>query len=684
MKSNLASIIFIAILFSSSYSAFGQNIQSNYFEQSNGQNPAMWGEPELIQVNPASFHFLSGIRYSFEYSSPLSQLSESKTKKIETAFMLPLTEFTSSAISYRNFQISSFGKPLLQTHNLDISVARNFGVNLIGGLQFGMIRKSWSVYDFESDFTVSSIHSDNSFLKAGIIYLLDGNHQVGISAQIPVSGNINSETQTNLRVGYTFSESELNLSLFGSIEKDVVFNDYVKTISLSSVYSPFELISLMGCVSYKQYSGYFFNTGIQFSLNRESNSLKTGYAIGVYSPSDVTNHSQSYGASFQTETDPFDAKQISPDLFLNDKSNPLLSCRLLSVSTIQGSIEHPDSLKIYYQVKDDYSGIDELVFSVYQDDNLSVPVIMESKKFDSEKISSGVIRFPFQGNSENILPNGYYVFQISARDKSGKKSNSDKIQFRILSPLNDKEPPQVSFMFADTLLTVSESSVSKQIPFSITATDNQSKNIKWVGELYSINQNESAQLESRQNGISTGNKTNSFFTFSSSINSINQVSKLFAIIYTIDEVGNKSQDTSSAIPVVYAIKQLPVLPIFTFQEPKKILLKKQDQKIIPATPVTKAELFESNLISDDHLISLSPFSFHNGQLLVKESQNGLNLLGVLLQDFPDKQLTAEIPILNHESNSLAIINFLKSNYLIEENRIKFTTASANKLNFIIK
>lgn len=633
-------------------------------------------DPAGVPNHPASAHYLNGLSMSFFHHPIISGLNLGSAAVSGAMVLVPATPWLTTGFSWDRLAVTSFGKDLKSGNRFHLITAGNFGSRFIWGIDALSGLDQWTVTNLETDQTEAVITHQNWSVSGNFMVLLSENHLAGITVK---NGAVSHRERFRREVLAEYAYLQPVWQGFsGMIWREGAFTGSDEIGYQGGIWvDVFDQIRLSGSSQYFPETGFRFTAGVSVNLDLP-NGRSTFRYQGSSAKSDPGSFGQFVAIDLKSKTDPFHARQINPINLVRDHIPPMASARLLSAPVVLTSLSGEDSLKIRFAASDQGTGIRSAVIRIYSA-STGFQVMELRKNYSPQKQVNELFFWDGSSKEGNLVANGDYQAQAVFTDLAGLTSLTDLIDFNVLSPLNDRTAPTVSFEWNESEIKLKPEETRAELTGLFSADDNEKGKLRWYVECIRI-MSDSVQIPVwKTSGQQTASRIRLTVPLYRQI-----YQQAFEGIYlmkmtAVDEVGNLTSTFSSPITLIQpampekAVQAL--VEVKTLQPP--VILQLPTMKIgtdPAATSKLTAELeFNGQKISLTSLVLKS-----DGLLDIPLSQSALNLIGVLLQDNPDQKLTTIIPQTAKNADFDRLFDYFEQSFSVSSSRIQIRTAGDSK------
>ncbi|MBN8705431.1 MAG: hypothetical protein J0L62_06120 [Bacteroidetes bacterium] len=640
-------------------------------------------DPAGVPNHPASAHYLNGISMTFFHHPIISGLNLGSAAASGAMVLVPTTSWLTTGVAWDRLAVTSFDKDLKSGNRFHLITAGNFGKRFIWGIDALSGFDKWTVTNLETDQTEAVINHQNWSVSGNLMVLLSENHLAGITVN---NGAVSHRERFRKEVlaEYAFLQPVWQ-GFAGMIWREGVFSGSDEIGYQGGVWvDVFDQVRLSGSSQYFPETGFRYTAGISVNLDLPTTRSTFRYQ-GTSAKADIGSFGQFVAIDLKSKTDPFNARQLNPLDLVRDHIQPMSSARLLSAPVIFTSLSGEDSLRVRFSGSDQGTGIRSAVIHIYSTETGFQ--VMEIKKLYPQLKQVNEL-FNWDGlNKEGILvPNGDYQTQAVFTDQAGLTSLTDLLDFKVLSPLNDRTAPTVSFEWNETTVKLKPEETHAELSGLFSATDNEQGKLRWYVECIRV-MSDSVQIPLwKTSGHVPTSRTRLVVPLYRKIYQQAFEGTYLMKMTAVDEVGNLTATYSSPVQLLQA--SMPEKAIQALVEAKtpitQPILQLPTIKIL-ADPAAHSKL-KAELDFNNQKISLTSLVLRSDGILdISLSQSTLNLIGVLLQDNPDHKLTAIIPQSAKNADFDKLFDYFEQSFSVSSSRIQIRTAGdSQKVIFQVK
>ncbi len=639
----------------------------------------------------AQSFYRQNIYVGLSYYTPYQELSDGNIGTNAIQVFLPSYKWGAVNFSYTQFSVENFDNPVIDASAIEFGYANAFFKRLIIAASLKWNDYTW-YSDLSEDQTVSGVGGDLS-----AIYVLNGYQSVGFSAKNLFSPSYSAISGDNeareFRASYLWLNNSGSISLEGGA---IIEDDYYLDRNFGAfINAGFDLPSNFSLgVEFKKVIYNEIGALLAFKFRMKEFSAHLTYGVRYDdSPLPVSTLRQAWGIQFSLDRFQGDAAVVNPQLVYRDKTAPQLQINRLGNYTVFTQPDTSDIFKIHVNANDEDSGLSLLNFSIVSSEDSSIIAYRKTYNLRGGQMDDSL---SFNGilDDGGFVRNKTYIAGIEIIDKAGN-SSSETMPFKVLSLVNDSNPPEISLEFDTTGVKLEPFRTDYILMMKADIRDEESERMTWKIQLYKSG--DDSVWSAIRPLVGDDYVINRSFKWLLRDHPKNPISASYKIkVEASDELDNYAMKWTGVKNII--LEQPEIVPTEKKAEVKAAPQPVEDEKNaifylddspepVTQTSARKRMNVSASYFYRDNEIKLTDFVFTGNDFDVNANMQSLSVVGVYLQDLPASRMIIEYPQKLSQIRGFeeALIGFFEDVYGVSPDRVRVNVSgSRQSIHFIIK
>ncbi|MGD9489337.1 MAG: hypothetical protein AB7W47_15065 [Calditrichaceae bacterium] len=639
----------------------------------------------------AQSFYRQNIYAGLSYYTPYQELSDGNIGTNAIQVFLPSYKWGAINFSYTQFSVENFDDPVIDASAIEFGYANAFFKRLIIAASLKWNDYTW-YSDLNEDQTVSGVGGDLS-----AIYVLNGSQSIGFSAKNLFSPSYSAISGDNeareFRASYLWLNNSGSISLEGGA---IIEDDYYLDRNFGAfINAGFDLPSNFNLgVEFKKVIYNEIGALLAFKFRMKEFSAHLTYGVRYDdSPLPVSTLRQAWGIQFSLDRFQGDAAVVNPQLVYRDKTAPHLQINRLGNYTVFTRPDTSDIFKIHVNANDEDSGLSLLNFSIVSSEDSSIIAYRKTYNLRGGQMDDSL---SFNGIQDDgsFVRNKTYIAGIEIIDKAGN-SSSESMPFKVLSLINDSNPPEISLEFDTTGVKLEPFRTDYILMMKADIRDEESERMTWKIQLYKSG--DDSVWSAIRPLVGDDHVINRSFKWLLRDHPKNPISASYKIkVEASDELDNYAMKWTGVKNII--LEQPAIVQTEKKAEVKAAPQPVEDEKSAifylddSPEPVTQASARKRMNVSAsyfyrDNEIKLTDFVFTGNEFDVNSNMQSLSVVGVYLQDLPASRIIIEYPQKLSQIRGFeeALRGFFEDVYGVSPDRVRVNmSGSRQSIHFIIK
>ncbi|MGD9897940.1 MAG: hypothetical protein AB7T22_02320 [Calditrichaceae bacterium] len=628
---------------------------------------------------------------SLSYYTPYQELSDGNIGTNAVQVFLPSYRWGAVNFSYTQFSVENFDNPVIDASAIEFGYANAFFKRLIVAASLKWNDYTW-YSDINEDETVSGVGGDLS-----AIYVLDGYQSVGFSAKNLFSPSYSSVSGDNEAREFRTSYLWLNESNSISLEGGAILEDdyYLDRNFGAFINAKFDLPSNFSLgVEYKKVIYNEIGALLAFKFHMKEFSAHLTYGVRYDdSPLPVSTLRQAWGIQFSVDRFHGDAAVVNPQLVYRDKTAPQLHLDRLGNYTVFTRPDTSDIFRIHISARDEDSGLSLLNLSIVSAEDSSIVAYRKSYNLRGGEFDDSL---SFNGIQDDgrFVRNMTFVAGIEIVDKAGN-SSSETLPFKVLSLINDSNPPEINLEFDTTGVKLEPFRTDYILTMKADIRDEESERLNWKIQLYKSG--DDSVWSAIRPLVGDDQVINRSFKWLLRDHPKNPITASYKIkVEASDELENYAMKWTGVKNIFLEKPEIAApekkVEVITTPQPVEdeknaIFYLDESPGPVKASSAKKQMKVSATYFYRDNEIKLTDFVFSGNDFDVNSNMQSLSVVGVYLQDLPASRLVIEYPqnLSRIRGFEEALKAFFEDVYGVSPDRVRVNVSSSSEsIHFIIK